>query len=101
MEGPEDVGVTVEYFNPSFLVKKPSGGFRLVMAFSDVGQYSKPQPSLMPDVILLFAPSPHGSTSLSLTSPAAFTRYHYQRLPWSTVASPPHLHHISHGDAQF
>lgn len=47
---PEDVGVTVEYLNPSFLVKKPSGGFRLVTAFADIGRYSKPQPSLMPDV---------------------------------------------------
>ena len=47
---PEDVGVTVEYLNPSFLVKKPNGGYRLVTAFSDVGRYSKPQPSLMPDV---------------------------------------------------
>ena len=47
---PEDVSVTAEYLNPSFLVKKPSGGFRLVTAFSDVGRYSKPQPSLMPDV---------------------------------------------------
>ena len=47
---PEDIGITVEYLNPSFLVKKPSGGFRLVTAFTDVGCYSKPQPSLMPDV---------------------------------------------------
>ena len=47
---PEDIGVTVEYLNPSFLVKKPSGGFRLVTAFTEVGRYSKPQPSLMPDV---------------------------------------------------
>ena len=47
---PEDVNVTAEYLNPSFLVKKPNGGFRLVTAFSDVGRYSKPQPSLMPDV---------------------------------------------------
>ena len=47
---PEDVSVTAEYLNPSFLVKKPSGGFRLVTAFSDVGRYSKLQPSLMPDV---------------------------------------------------
>ena len=47
---PEDVGVVAEYLNPSFLVKKPKGGFRLVTAFSDVGQYSKLQPSLMPDV---------------------------------------------------
>ena len=47
---PEDVGITVEYLNPSFLVKKPSGGFRLVTAFADVGRYSKPQPSLMPNV---------------------------------------------------
>ena len=47
---PEDVGITVEYLNPSFLIKKQSGGFRLVTAFADVGRYSKPQPSLMPDV---------------------------------------------------
>ena len=47
---PEDVGITVEYLNPSFLVKKPKGGFRLVTAFTDVGRYSKPQPSLLPDV---------------------------------------------------
>ena len=47
---PEDAGVTVEYLNPSFLVKKANGGYRLVTAFSDVGRYSKPQPSLMPDV---------------------------------------------------
>lgn len=47
---PEDLGISVEYINTSFLVKKPSGGFRLVTAFADVGRYSKPQPSLMPDV---------------------------------------------------
>jgi hypothetical protein len=42
--------VNVEYVNPSFLVKTPSGGFKLVTAFADVGRYSKSQPSLMPDV---------------------------------------------------
>ena len=47
---PEDIGVAVEYLNPSFLVKKPSGGHWLFTAFEDVGRYSKPQPSLMPDV---------------------------------------------------
>ena len=47
---PEDVGTSVEYLNPSFVVKKASGGYRLVTAFSDVGRYRKPQPSLMPDV---------------------------------------------------
>ena len=47
---PEDIGITVEYINPSFLVKKPSGDFRLVTAFADVGRYAKPQPALMPDV---------------------------------------------------
>ena len=47
---PEDLGITVEYLNPLFLVKKPSGGHRLVTAFADVARYSKPQPSLMPDV---------------------------------------------------
>lgn len=47
---PEQVGVSVEYINPSFLVNKPSGGTRLVTAFSDVGRYSKPQPCSLPDV---------------------------------------------------
>ena len=47
---PEDIGITVEYLNPSFLVAKPTGGHRLVTAFADVGRYSKPQPSLLPDV---------------------------------------------------
>ena len=41
------VNVVVEYLNPSFLVKKSNGGYRLVTAFADVGRYSKPQPSLM------------------------------------------------------
>ena len=43
---PENLGITVEYLNPSFLVKKPNGDHRLVTAFSDVGRYSKPQPTL-------------------------------------------------------
>ena len=47
---PEAGSITVEYVNPSFLAKKPSGGSRLVTAFADVGRYSKPQPSLLPDV---------------------------------------------------
>ena len=47
---PEAIGVTVEYLNPSFLTKKANGGFRLVTAFTEVGKYCKPQPSLMPDV---------------------------------------------------
>ena len=47
---PEDINIPVEYLNPSFLIKKPSGGYRLVTAFADVGRYSKPQPSLMPDI---------------------------------------------------
>ena len=47
---PEDFPFNVEYLNPSFLIKKRSGGYRLVTAFANVGSYSKPQPSLMPDV---------------------------------------------------
>ena len=50
MRRPEDLRITVKYLNPSFLVKKPSGGHRLVTAFAEVSRYSKPQPSLMSDV---------------------------------------------------
>lgn len=46
----EEIDITVEYLNPSFLVSKPNGGHRLVTAFEDVGHYLKPQPSLMPDI---------------------------------------------------
>ena len=45
---PEDIGITIEYLKPSFLVTKPSCGHRLVTAFADVARYSKPQPSLIP-----------------------------------------------------
>ena len=47
---PEDINIPVQYLNLSFLIKKPSGGYRLVTAFADVERYSKPQPSLMPDI---------------------------------------------------
>ena len=49
---PESLGVTVEYLNPSFLVKKPNrdNEFRFVTAFTEVGKYCKPQPTLMPNV---------------------------------------------------
>jgi len=46
----EDINVAVEYLSLSFLIKKANGGYRLVTAFADIGRYSKPQPSLMPDV---------------------------------------------------
>ena len=48
---PEDIGLTAEYLNMSFLVPKPNKtDFRLVTSFGEVGQFSRPQPSLMPNV---------------------------------------------------
>ena len=47
---PEDHNIVAEYLNPSFLIKKSSGGTRLITAFAEVGRYAKPQPSLMPNV---------------------------------------------------
>jgi len=47
LQSPEEIDITVEYLNPSFLVKRPNGGSRLVTAFADVVRYSKPQPSLL------------------------------------------------------
>ena len=47
---PEQVNLHVEYLNTSFLVEKPNGCSRLVTSFGEVTQYSKPQPSLMPNV---------------------------------------------------
>ena len=44
MAKPEDVGVIVEHVSPSFLVKKPSGDYRLVTNFSHIGSYAKPIP---------------------------------------------------------
>ena len=50
LKHPEDLNIALDKLNPSFLVKKPNSGSRLVMAFTDEGRYGKPQPSLMPDV---------------------------------------------------
>ena len=49
---PEELDVTVEYLNPSFLVRYPKkpDKFRFVTAFNEVGRYCKPQPPLMPNV---------------------------------------------------
>ena len=38
---PEDYGVVVEHVSPSFLVKKPSGGYRLVTAFTALSGFTK------------------------------------------------------------
>ena len=47
---PQELGVKVEYISPSFLVKKPSGGSRLVTDFTSLAPYIKVMPSLLPDV---------------------------------------------------
>ncbi len=36
--------------NLSFLVNKPNGDHRLLTSFGELGKFSKPQPSLMPNV---------------------------------------------------
>jgi len=46
------VNIHTEHLNPSFLIRKPSGGRRLVTSFGEVAQYSKPQPSLMPSIAM-------------------------------------------------
>ena len=47
---PEDVDLVVEHVSPSFLVRKSNGSYRLVTAFSSVGEYCKTLPTLMPTV---------------------------------------------------
>ncbi len=51
---PEDVNVVVEHVSPSFLVKKPSGGNRLVTAFTSLGQFCKTLPVTMPTIDSVF-----------------------------------------------
>ena len=47
---PEDTVVIVENVSPSFLVRKPSGGHRLVTTFSTRVEYSKTLQTVMPSV---------------------------------------------------
>ena len=47
---PSELGISVEYVSPSFLVKKSSGAYRLVTDFNSISPFIKPLPSLMPDV---------------------------------------------------
>ena len=42
----EEVNQPVEYVHPSFLIRKPSGGFRLVTSFGEMAEYAKPQPTI-------------------------------------------------------
>ena len=43
---PEDFGVDVKFALPSFLVKKPSGSYRFVTAFNELGQYARILPTV-------------------------------------------------------
>jgi hypothetical protein len=49
---PQEIGVTIENTNPSFLVSKkpPSTDKRLVTDFASIADFCRPTPSLMPDV---------------------------------------------------
>ena len=47
---PESVDTHAEYVNPSFLVKRPEGGYRLVTSFGEVAAHNKPTPTLTPSV---------------------------------------------------
>ena len=47
---PENEGIVCEYLNPSFLITKKSGKKRLVTAFTEIAQYTKPQPTLMSNI---------------------------------------------------
>ena len=42
----EEVKQPVEYVHPSFLVKKASGGHRLVTSFGEMADYARPQPTV-------------------------------------------------------
>ena len=46
---PEELGITVENINPSFLVNKPVGK-RLVTDFKSIAEYCRQSPSLLPNV---------------------------------------------------
>lgn len=59
MEGvlarPEDLGIDVVYTSPSFLTKKPSGGYRLVTAFNNIAQFARAPPSRVVTVESIFS----------------------------------------------
>ena len=87
----EEIGVTVEYFNLSFLVKKPTGGFRLVTAFADVGRYSKPQLSLMPDVDSTLRQIAQWEYIIISNLTKSFTKYHCLEIPSNTASLQLHF----------
>ena len=76
---PEDLGLSVEYINPSFLVKKPSCGYRLVTAFADFGGNNKPQPSIMPDVDSISRTAAQWKYIIKSDLTTAFYQIHLQR----------------------
>ena len=44
---PEHIGADVKFTSPSFLVKKPSGGYWFVTAFNELGQYAGILPTVL------------------------------------------------------
>ena len=46
----EDVQQPIEYVHPSFLVKKRSGGYRLVTSFGQMAEFARPQPTINTNV---------------------------------------------------
>ena len=47
---PEDLSVSVEYSHPSFLIKKSSGGFRLVTSFGNFADFARVSPTSISNV---------------------------------------------------
>merc|ERR1712015_61650 len=50
LKRPQDIGVTVENLNTSFLVKKKdTNDMRFVTDFASIADYCRPTPTIMPD----------------------------------------------------
>ena len=80
--------VHVDYPNTSFVVKKPNGGSRLVTSFGQVAQYSKPQPSLMPNVDNVLHAIGQWRYIIVTDLFKSFYQIPWLHLPWSIVESP-------------
>lgn len=78
---------------PSFLAKKPSGEFHIVITFARVGWCSKLHPLLMLTKRWLHPlhycfMEVHNQVRSHV---CLLTRYFYPRVPWSTVVLPPYF----------
>ena len=76
---PEDMGVNVKFVSPSFVVKKPGCGFRLLTVFNNPSQYVYSTLTATMSCEAILRRLSIFKYVIKLTLPKASSKYHWQK----------------------